>query len=435
MALRRIFAVVFFWLSPVIPASAGLYYSGEVFNPLPTQWRGFLLDQRTLRNIAIPPKPGTPANATRSRYEQAAAALEKARQQRKLNADESADLGAIYVRLGENGKALELLRNAQREHPNHFHIAANLGTAWQLQGDLDQAAAALEQAVRLAPGVAQKAEEYQLKLVRHRRHQAKGNQSLDDLFGVRYVGESGKYEPGKWAAAERQKLPAEALAVTQQLALWLPADPRLLWQLAELAAAHGDVRTAAAIMDGCVEFGLRTEELLEHRRLLRAAAEVSKPKPGDRAAHEEHVSAFKARSTRPLASKLDTTVLPPIDPKGVNAIPWSVVTETTIDRHYRPTFPKYLRELDGKTICLSGYMQPLGDDPECAAFLFIENPIGCWYCEMPDLTGIVLVDLPAGKTKMYTRGRIQVTGELKLNSRDPENFLYTLEGATVKDLE
>jgi hypothetical protein len=54
---------------------------------------------------------------------------------------------------------------------------------------------------------------------------------------------------------------------------------------------------------------------------------------------------------------------------------------------------------------------------------------------MPDLTGIVLVDLPAGKTKMYTRGRIQVTGELKLNSRDPENFLYTLEGATVKDLD
>ena len=35
---------------------AGLYYSGEQFASLPTQWRGFLLDHRLLRNIAFKPK-------------------------------------------------------------------------------------------------------------------------------------------------------------------------------------------------------------------------------------------------------------------------------------------------------------------------------------------------------------------------------------------
>ena len=62
--------------------------------------------------------------------------------------------------------------------------------------------------------------------------------------------------------AERKKLPANAVAVVQQLALWLPADGRLLWQLGELANVHGDVRTAAAILEGCVtELALGAVEL------------------------------------------------------------------------------------------------------------------------------------------------------------------------------
>ena len=36
-------------------ARAGLYYSGEQFAELPSQWRGLLLDLRTLRGIAVKP--------------------------------------------------------------------------------------------------------------------------------------------------------------------------------------------------------------------------------------------------------------------------------------------------------------------------------------------------------------------------------------------
>src|SRR5262249_25756386 len=157
----------------------------------------------------------------------------------------------LYVRLGEPVRAIAVLREAQRAFPNHFTIAANLGTAWQLAGDLAQAAAALQQAVHLAPGKLLQAEEYHLKLVRQRLKQGKAVQELDDLFGVRYVGPKGEYEPGKLADDERKKLPPRAAAVLQQLALWLPADGRVLWQLAELAAAHGDVGSAAAMADGC----------------------------------------------------------------------------------------------------------------------------------------------------------------------------------------
>jgi hypothetical protein len=428
------------------PANAGLYYSGEVYAELPSQWRGFLLDQRTLRNIGIKPSASRSSNPARKRYEEAVANLEKTSRERKLTGDEAADLGAIYIRLGEVDKAVEILRAAQREHPNHFRLVANLGTAWQLQGGLEQAAVWLEQAVRLAPGKLQKAEEYHLKLVRLRQKEitlspsAEKRTGLDDLFGVRFVDDEGQYHPSRLAAAERKKLPADAVAIVQQLALWLPADGRLLWQLGELANAHGDVKTAAAIMDGCVtEFAMSSPELRLHRQLTRAAAdELAKDKVSvdtAKAAHEGHAGSVRMRSSRPLMIKLDATALPSIRNDAVNALPWSVLAETALDRKFEPTFASYLRELDGKQISLRGYMQPLGQELEMGAFLLIENPVGCWYCEMPEITGIVLVELPDGKTTTYTRSPVQVVGKLKLNSSDPENFLYSISKAQVKNLE
>src|SRR5207249_11499746 len=135
---------------------------------------------------------------------------------------------------------------------------------------------------------------YQLKLVRLRQRQPRDAQELDDLFGVRFVGEGNQYEPGKLAAAQRKQLPSDAAAIVQQLALWLPADGRLLWQLGELANAHGDVRTAAAILDGCVtEFGLGVPELRRRRQQMRAAADALAQQPASD--HQQHAAALKTK--------------------------------------------------------------------------------------------------------------------------------------------
>jgi hypothetical protein len=417
-------------LAMPVAARAGLYYSEEKYAELPAQWRGFLLDQRTLRNIAVKPTPRAEASPARVRYQNAALKLERASRERKLSADEFADLGALYIRLGEADRAVALLRPALAAHPNHFHMAANLGTAWQLQGDLQQAEACLTQAVRLAPGKLQEAEEYHLKLVRQRLREPRGTAELDDLFGIRFVGDDGKYEPGKLSTGERKKLPAHAVAIAQQLALWLPQDGRLLWQLAELAAAHGDVRTAAAIMDGCVtQFGMGDPELRKHRQLAHVAADA-----GTNSTHETHAGGLAARSRRPLVTHLDTEALPPISATGVNALPWAVLAETVVDRKFKPSFAKYLTELDGKQVTLNGFIQPLREDADLSAFLLIENPVGCWYCEMPEITGIVYVEMPRGKTANYTRGLVRVVGRLALNASNPEEFLYTIQNARVSDV-
>jgi tetratricopeptide (TPR) repeat protein len=418
-------------LLTMLPAAqAGLYTSEEKYAELPSQWRGFLLDQRTLRNIAVKPASGKPASPARVHYLEAAQRLERLAQGRRLTADEAAELGALYVRLGELEKAVGLLRPAFAANSKHFHLAANLATAWQLQGDLQQAELCLAQAVRLAPGKYQRAEEYHLKLVRLRLREPRGAGGLDDLFGVRYVADHGKYEPGQLAAAQRKKLPAGAVAVVQQLALWLPGDARLLWQLAELASVHGDVRTGAAILDGCVtQFGMGDAELRRHRQLARAAADK-----GSSTDHETHAAGLAARSRRPLLTRLDSEKLPPISPTRINALPWVVLSETTVDRKFKPTFVKYLRELEGKQVTLNGFIQPLREDADLNAFMLIENPVGCWYCEMPEIMSIIYVELPRGRTVNYTRGLVRVVGRLVLNDSNPEEFLYTIKNARVTDV-
>lgn len=418
-------------------AQAGLYYSGEPMAELPSQWRGFLLDQQTLRMIGAKPKPGDAAHPLREQYTQKADELEQVLKKRPLTGDELADLGAIYLRLGEVTRALGVLRSAHEDYPKHFHIAANLGTAWQLQGNLGQSALALKEAVSLAPGKMLQAEEYHLKLVELRLKEPKQNQNLDNLFGVKYVGPDGKYVPGKIAEAEKKKLPARAVAVLQQLCLWLPADGRLLWQLAEIANAHGDVKTAAGMMDGCVvQFGLKHKDLRDHREILKLEADkiAKKGSPGQQD-HETHVGGILALSKRPLLSKLNQATLPPISATGLNKLPWVLLSETSMDAKLRPSFPKYLQELNGKTITLNGFMQPFKDDLEVGSFMLIEYPVGCWFCEMPELTGIVLIEMPKGKTATYTRDLVRITGQLILNYTDPEEFLFTVRNVKVSGLD
>jgi len=47
----------------------------------------------------------------------------------------------------------------------------------------------------------------------------------------------------------------------------------------------------------------------------------------------------------------------------------------------------------------------------------------------------VLVELPPGKSRTFNREAIQITGRLKLNAKDPEDFLYKITGAAVASAE
>jgi hypothetical protein len=386
-------------------ALGGLHYSGEQLNELPSQWRGFLLDQRTLRMLAVPPMAGRATSPLRSAYEDHRDRLARTHTDGKVTADEAADLGALLVRLGEPDRAMTVLREAHRKWPDHFAIAANLGTASQLSGDLTQAASALDVAVSLAPERWKNAERLHLKLVRSRARETKPTSSLDPLF---------------------EKTPSDEATVTavQLLGLWLPADGRVLWQIGEVAHATGDVATAAAILDGCVgEFGMDDPQLRSKRAEYRERVAA----PHDK--HQASARVFRFKSTRPLVRKVESLKLPVIKTTGLNPLPWPLLGMTIIEPPFKPAFADYLTRLEGKRVVLTGYMQPTGEDAEQTEVLLIEFPVGCWFCEAPEPTGILLVQ-PVNPVRM-TRDAVRVEGVLQLNRNDPEARLYTISQAKI----
>lgn len=410
------------------PCQATLIYSGETLAELPSQWRGFLLDYRALRQASVdsPSGPGL----LRKQYLASVDKLTTKARKEALTADETADLGALYIRIGQPGKAIEVLRTGVTSYPESFGIVANLGSAWQLQGELAEALSALKIAVKLAPEKLRPIEELHLKLIRARLKEAKEDQGLDDLFGVKYLGASGKPEAGKIDPVEFKKLPPNAVALLQQLALSLPSDGRLLWQLGELANAHGDIRTAANILDGCVsDFGLGSPDLRRRRQIYRDAADNHPDKE-----HERTKSDLVMRSTRPLSRQFDASILPKVKTDDLNLLPWGVIDQTVLGRGFKPSFLGYLNELDGQQVSITGFMQPFRADGEGNGFMLLENPIGCWFCEAPDPTGIIAVRTK-GDPVAPIRGVIKVTGKLRLNSTDPEDFLYTIEKATVVEAD
>src|SRR5438093_3181144 len=114
-------------LVTLLPAAAraGLYYSGEQYAELPSRLRGFLIDHRALRAAGVERPGNLPASPLRDDYLAAADRLEKLAKSRPLSADEAADLGAVYVRLGKPDKAVGVLVPAARKNPEHFRLAAN----------------------------------------------------------------------------------------------------------------------------------------------------------------------------------------------------------------------------------------------------------------------------------------------------------------------
>jgi tetratricopeptide (TPR) repeat protein len=212
------------------------------------------------------------------------------------------ELAVVQLRLRNLDGALEALKRAESQNPRDFWTLTTLGTGYQTRGQLSEAARYLEAAQDFPPdsqwlesmGITrpwfQTLERAQLKLLRlrHREGQsrpARGQRptvDVDELFPVKFVGPSGKYEPGKIADAEKAKLPPDAVAQVQQMLLWTPEDTRLYWLLGELYNARGDLTSADAIFEECVwSRGYKPEPLREHRLMVKEAikAQALPPPP------------------------------------------------------------------------------------------------------------------------------------------------------------
>ena len=61
------------------------------------------------------------------------------------------DYAATLIHRGESGKAVEILESVEKSHPGEYRVAANLGTAYELSGDLQKAKQWIREGMRRNP--------------------------------------------------------------------------------------------------------------------------------------------------------------------------------------------------------------------------------------------------------------------------------------------
>ncbi|MBX7106136.1 MAG: tetratricopeptide repeat protein [Gemmataceae bacterium] len=187
--------------------------------------------------------------------------------------------GIVRLKLREVDGALADLQQAYGRNPRNYWAVNVLGTAYLATGQASEAARYLEAAGDLVPAdwparaAAAPVEAALLKLARLRQREQltrpgrRTPEAVDDLFGTQLNA------PGA------AKPPADAIAIVQQMLLWLPDDARLYWLLGELYRATDDLDSAIIILNECLDSRrFDTKELRESRQAVLAAI-AARPVP------------------------------------------------------------------------------------------------------------------------------------------------------------
>lgn len=157
------------------------------------------------------------------------------------------------------------------------------------------------------------------------------------------------------------------------------------------------------------------------------------PAESARAEHERHLwtsPASPAAAAIPRKA-VDPNVPLPVDGLGRALLDWDVLAATRLERGEPPAFAANLARVDGQHATLVGYMCPLDEVGEMNLFLLLETPVGCFYCQPPTPTGIVLVQLAGGDRTPLRYEPVKITGVFRINRDNPEDFLFSLSEASL----
>ena len=68
--------------------------------------------------------------------------------------------------------------------------------------------------------------------------------------------------------------------------------------------------------------------------------------------------------------------------------------------------------------------------PHGVTFWTRREPVGCWFCDSPDPTGLIAVELGAGRTATYSRGQVRL--DVGYLDRQPETPLGRAAGGHLR---
>jgi len=186
--------------------------------------------------------------------------------------------GAL-VHLGEYAKARDILLEAERLSPGDYAVAANLGTAFELLGDNENALKWIKIGVSRNPGSHDGTEWVHVKILEAKIAVAKDPAWLNDhsVVGADFGGEAvPKFIAPKTGNSEERRDPQALIEsisyqLKERLEFVTPPDPYvgdLLFDLANALAVSDSVNVAVGVYEKARQFQASKTELLSKRLSL-----------------------------------------------------------------------------------------------------------------------------------------------------------------------
>jgi len=131
-------------------------------------------------------------------------------------------------------------------------------------------------------------------------------------------------------------------------------------------------------------------------------------------------------------------------PNGPATVDWKFLDRTVAEisggmRDAKITYPQDLKALDNKKVAIVGFMTPFEDLDDMKQFLLMPSSGGCFFCNPPSMTQVLMVDQNDGKKRHEFIGEpLLVTGTLRLYAKESKHpahlaeFIYALDDAKVE---
>jgi tetratricopeptide (TPR) repeat protein len=194
------------------------------------------------------------------------------------------DMATTLVYKGETGKAIEIFKEIEKEQPNEYVVAANLGTAYELHGDLVSAKQWISEAIRRNPNSHYGTEWLHVLILDARMALAKDPKWLEthSVLGVDFGKDPAPRKPAAWpvavkiegaAVADRENARATVNALEYQLHERMgfvpPPDPvvgDLLCDLGNVLATTSTIEHAIVVYDLALTYKPLQADLIAARR-------------------------------------------------------------------------------------------------------------------------------------------------------------------------
>jgi hypothetical protein len=117
--------------------------------------------------------------------------------------------------------------------------------------------------------------------------------------------------------------------------------------------------------------------------------------------------------------------------EGLDLLSWDLLRKTTGTVAKGPTFAKDLLGKDKQPVDIVGFMVPLEQFRNMTEFLLLPLPIECYFCQMPPMRDVMVVEMAEGKNTNVVKEPVLINGELTLNQGPGTRFFYSIKNAKM----